>query len=308
MGISHLKFHNAYAAPFPQSKDGIEALSDYPSEIIGQGAAGQVRRVDMPGQSFALKELHDKDSKIYNTRHLWYLKREAALLTWLHHPNIVNAYARWRSDGDPVVAMELLGLSLSELKPGGWRCGDALSFGIGLYIVREIAKALNYLHSKGSVHADVAPKNVLLERPFDTGKLPRVVLCDFALTQRVGGVLSKALCGTPRYAPIEVWEKKPRTEKADVFALGCILYELVTTGAQYEQRSAADVYLDLKDGDKYERIRANTEMPPSIKDLVESILLSSSIFNGFDLLYNIDRTFPAIRKAKTVEDLTSLAF
>ncbi|MEZ5964183.1 MAG: bifunctional serine/threonine-protein kinase/formylglycine-generating enzyme family protein [Planctomycetota bacterium] len=162
------------------------------------------------------------------------LHREAQIVASLGHPNIVKVFEHGEVGGTHWFAMEFVeGHDLdTELRfqREGRRAGAWLPpFGgrehvdavVGL--VATVADALEHAHRQGVVHRDVKPANILLER--DTG---RVVLTDFGLAlNHFGERLTSEgdVLGTLRYMAPEQWVGGPVDARADVFALGLVLYE-----------------------------------------------------------------------------------
>jgi serine/threonine protein kinase len=96
-----------------------------------------------------------------------------------------------------------------------------------LVVLEPVCKALDYAHRQGVVHRDLKPPNVLL----DEGRGP--LLADFGIARLVGSstvglTLTGGVVGTPAYIAPEIWEEEVAEPPADVYALGCIVYEMLT--------------------------------------------------------------------------------
>ncbi len=151
--------------------------------------------------------------------------REARALARLNHPNVVNVHGAGEADGPCYLVMEFVdGRNLRELlREKGVSAEEALR------IVRALCDALQYTHDEGVVHRDLKPENVLIDR---TG---RVKLADFGLAKLVGVerdphlTRTDQVMGTPHYmAPEQLERPHDVDHRADLFALGVILYELLT--------------------------------------------------------------------------------
>ena len=97
-------------------------------------------------------------------------------------------------------------------------------------VVISLCGVLKYLHQEKSViHRDLSPSNILIDRTF------RVKLADFGLAKKITQSSSnlKAFVGTLNYTSPEVVENKPYTEKADIWSLGCLVYEMITLKAPF---------------------------------------------------------------------------
>ena len=195
-------------------------------EPLGRGGMASVYRAHEPGldRYVALKVLpreflHDPD---FAER----FRREAKAIATLEHPNIVPIYAYGidEAEGIPWMALRLVrGGSLSQLIKGQLR---PLPVARSVEILGEVAEALEHAHSRGFVHRDVKPQNVLL----DEGG--RVYLADFGIAKMVessGGLTATGMItGTPQYMAPEQAMARKVGPAADVYALGIVAYEMLT--------------------------------------------------------------------------------
>jgi serine/threonine-protein kinase len=147
---------------------------------------------------------------------------EARQTASLEHPNIVTIYDIGQAGSRLFIAMRYIdGLSLAELlaREGRQPANRAV------HIVAQVAEALDYAHSRGVIHRDVKPGNIMIE-PGD-----RVTLTDFGIAKTVGGAqLTQvgAIVGTPEYLAPEQALGQPTDHRADLYALGIVLFELLT--------------------------------------------------------------------------------
>ena len=187
---------------------------------IGRGAMGRVcRAVHAPtGAVRAVKILHG----IGSVEALERFRREAEALARLNGRGVVQIHETGVEGRTPWFAMDLVtGGSLRErLKARG----GALPWPEAVGVAARIARTLALCHAMGLVHRDLKPENVLLG---DDGE-PR--LADFGLARDAGSSLTETgtFLGTPFYMAPEQLEGKPVDGKADVFALGALLYEMLT--------------------------------------------------------------------------------
>ena len=190
------------------------------------------------GEIVALKILHpDADPARF--------AREAGMLAELYHPGIVR-YVTHAIDGGgaPYLAMEWLDGEDLACRLGRGR----LTIAESVALVRRASEALGAAHAQGIVHRDVKPSNLLLEG----GVLDRVRIIDFGIAS--GGdsgrrTRTATAIGTPGYmAPEQVRGERAVDARADVFALGCVLYECITGtplfAAQHPVAILAKVLLD----------------------------------------------------------------
>ena len=151
------------------------------------------------------------------------IRREIAVLRRLKHPGVVELLDAGILDGRPWYAMPMIeGRSLRQCLESG-----EVDRGSGLTLLRWMSVALAYVHGQGLLHRDLKPENVMI------GREGAPVLVDYGLAEL--GVLSRAtlnvsdeMRGTPDYMAPEILRGEPVDARADVYALGCILYEILT--------------------------------------------------------------------------------
>jgi DNA-binding beta-propeller fold protein YncE len=196
---------------------------------IARGGMGVVYRATHLGleRPVALKviarELADRDG--FRERFL----RESRLAARLDHPSVVPIFDSREVDGELIVAMRLVaGGDLRKLidREGPLEPARAVA------LLGQVADALDAAHAAGIVHRDVKPHNVLVEGD-------RAFLSDFGLAKALGesGALSGAsVVGTAEYMSPEQWRGERVGPAADVYSLGCVLFEALTGIAPYARK------------------------------------------------------------------------
>lgn len=218
--------------PFSQGGDVINQRFII-EKILGQGGMGMVckaldlRKVEADDQQpyVAIKLLSgdfEQHPHAFKT-----LQREAKKSQALAHPNIITVYDFDR-DGDTIyMTMEILdGYPLDAIIRG--TTDIELTQKDSLKIIREIANALAYAHSKGIIHSDLKPANIFYTKSGQTKVL------DFGIARAIDSELYKDNYDagelnaiTPKYASLEMFEHEPPDPRDDIYALGLIAAELL---------------------------------------------------------------------------------
>ena len=205
---------------------------------IGQGATGTVwRGVDRSsGEPVAVKLLHE--SLLRQPKLVTRFVQERTILLMLRHRNVVRVR-------DLFSVGESLGLVM-DLVPGGslrdhLREHHTLPAGEAARLAAQVAAALAEAHELGVIHRDLKPDNILLRT--ENGRL-ETRLTDFGIA-RVLNMPSlttpNAVVGTPHYMSPEAFHGAPASPAADVYALGVVLYELVSGHPPYDADDVADL-------------------------------------------------------------------
>ncbi len=201
-------------------------------ELIGRGGMGVVYRAyDLRlKRTVALKLMAPELALDQRFRERF--AREAELAMSLEHPNVVPIHDAGDIDGRLYLAMRRVeGTDLRALL----RTEGALDPPRALAICNQVANALDAAHASGLVHRDVKPSNVLLDAN------EHAYLADFGLTRQFdehGGPAGEGRSvGTPTYLAPEQIEGGPLDGRADVYSLGCLLYECLTGEAPFARGS-----------------------------------------------------------------------
>ena len=209
-------------APGPGFQPSLEELAAlFPQfdllRLLGRGGMGVVylARQKSLNRLVALKILDPARAR--DARFAERFAHEAELLARLSHPHIVTIHDFGESGGLFYLVMEYVdGVNLRELLRGG-----PLDAARALAILPPLCDALQYAHDQGVVHRDIKPENLLLDR---SGK---VKIADFGIAALAGSEGGRA--GTPPYmAPEQDADGAKVDHRADLYAIGAVLYEMLT--------------------------------------------------------------------------------
>ena len=216
-----------------------QRFGDYLVEAqIGRGGMGVVFRARhlVTGDIVALKLMAPDlaDSPVFRERFI----REAEAGPSLTHPNIVSVFDTGEADGELFIAMELIeGTDLKGLIQEEGHLDPKRT----LSIFRQAASALDAAHESGMVHRDVKPQNILVTPRETPQDVDRVYISDFGLVRPLTSETSASRTGQvfgsiPYMAP-ELIEGIPADGRADVYALGCVLFECLTGKVPFEREN-----------------------------------------------------------------------
>lgn len=225
------------------------------------------------GRPFALKVL--KVSGVDSTRRL---VREARIAQRLRHPNIVRVEEIFAPpSGSPIVVLELLdGQSLRERLAHG-----SLDVTTASRIVGSAAAAVGSAHARGIVHRDLKPENLYLHRGGEDAPVTKVL--DFGIAkvtnaedlQTAGMTHTGTMLGTPAYmAPEQIFGERDLDGRADVWALGVILYECLSGARPFEGDNAGQIFKAVTMGKASSLALRCPDLPEDVVHLVDRMLTS----------------------------------
>ncbi|WJR33474.1 serine/threonine-protein kinase [Mycobacteroides immunogenum] len=240
-------------------------VSGYQIErVLGRGGMGTVYLAANPNlqRSEALKILSAQASRdpAFRARFM----REASLAASLDHPNIVTVHNRGETpQGDLWIAMQYVQGSDAHSESVNGR----VSLTRAVHIVSEVAKALDYLHARGLVHRDVKPANILLSEGDR-----RIMLGDFGVARALDDSSSVTSAGnvtaTIAYAAPEVLSGAAVDGRADVYALGCTLFRMVTGQPPFGSGNSLPALINAHLSTPPPRISQFAPVPESMDGLI----------------------------------------
>jgi len=188
--------------------------------------------------------------------------REAQVAARLRHPGIVTTHDILSDDSGSYIVMELVeGRTLQSviLEQGPLGLEDSVA------VLEQVAAALDHAHAQGIVHRDVKPANVMIE---GSG---RVRVMDFGIAKLETGAdltSSGLILGTPNYMPPEQARGEPVDARADVFSLGCVLYECLSGQRPFHAETATAVLVKVLTEGPAPLDAARLGLSPDVNDVL----------------------------------------
>lgn len=245
---------------------GFEIVDELGSGGMGMVVLARQESLDRPA---VLKRIHPQlgsDAELEAR-----FEREAIAAARLHHPNVVGVYDRFRHRGDQFIATEYVdGIDLAGILGHEKR----LPWRVAATIALEIARGLEAIHATGTLHRDLKPQNILI------GRHGEVKITDFGLALHpTGEALTQPgiAVGTPPYMPPEQLRGERVDPRADLFAFGCVFYEMLAGRPPFQMptEEEGDSLLARVESGRYPALRGRgrgRSVPRSIARLIRRCL------------------------------------
>ncbi len=256
-------------------------------EYIGQGGMATIYKAHQTtlDRFVALKVIHPvlKNDEAFLNR----LNREASIIAKLNHPNIVTVYDFSEFEGMPFLVLRYIeGRTLKEVLQQ-----QRLGMRSILRIIRPVADALAYAHSRGVLHRDVKPSNILIDRD------GHVYLTDFGLARLAHSSETTSshdmMIGSPHYISPEQAKSEPVDARTDIYSLGIILYEMFTGQVPFSAETPyATILAHIN-----EEPRAPRMLNPKIPAAVEQVVLKSIAKDPKDRYSSVREMMRALENA-----------
>ena len=256
---------------------------------LGEGGMAAVYKAYQPSMErfVALKVLprHMSNSEEFVAR----FRREAKLLAQLQHPHILPVFDYGEAEGYPYIVMPFVQSgTLSEFMQQ-----RKLSLPEIRRIITQIGDALNYAHTRGMIHRDVKPSNVLIDEGGNC------LLTDFGLARMAEAstkiTSSSTVLGTPAYMSPEQGTGSNLDQRSDIYSLGIILYEMVTGRVPFTAETpVAVVFKHIQDP-----LPSARKINPDLPESVELVLLKALEKNPADRYQTAEEFVHAMQTAIT---------
>ncbi len=230
-------------------------------EVIGIGGMAVVykARCHRLNRLVAVKILKDDYSKDEEFRRRFHAESQAVAM--LSHPNIVSVYDVSTSNGADYIVMELIdGITLKQYmeKKGVLNWKETLHFAI------QIGKALDHAHSRGIVHRDIKPHNVMVL------KNGSVKVMDFGIARVMSksNTLTKEALGSVHYISPEQAKGGRVDSRSDIYSLGVVMYEMMTGRPPYDGESPVAVAIQHINGNAAMPSTLNPNIPGGLEQII----------------------------------------
>src|SRR5919197_3723936 len=232
---------------------------------IGSGGMADVYCAEdtQLGRRVALKLLYSRFAE--DQEFVERFRREASAAAGLQHPNVVQVYDRGEWDGTYYIAMEFLeGRSLKQII----REEGPLDPDRAIDIVIQVLRAERFAHKRGIVHRDIKPHNVIVD---DEG---RAKVTDFGIARAGASDMTEtgSIMGTAQYLSPEQAQGQPVDARSDLYAIGVMLYELLTGVVPFDGESPVTIALKQVSEAPVPPLQRNPAVTPALDAVVRRAL------------------------------------
>ncbi len=261
--ILSLKIHGFILPENLAKRDDVNKYYKMKQKILGEGASGIVCIGERNGVQYAIKKINKEKIKALKPFIL-----EAEISLQLKHENIITYYEIYEDSKYITYVMDL------------GEGGDLFDFIVGcplghlpadivIDLLIQIFSVVDYLHSvKGIVHRDLKPENFMIK--IDSNNRPKIKLIDFGFATYIpkNGEKIREYLGTREYAAPEILEESGYTEKVDEWAIGVIMYNMLTGYEPFKGNTPSEI----KDSVLYAKIKFEKIEDIDLRDLCEKLL------------------------------------
>jgi len=274
---SHQPTPKAGIGPPALPPDSIVAGRYRLTALLGSGGMGTVYRADdmQTNQPVAVKVLSPHRLQQESAQRF---RREFRALARLDHPHVVRVQDYGQGDGLPFYVMELVaGHDLAQYRHehGDHEHGDRLSPSEAIPLALQVCEALNYIHAADIVHRDVKPANIMVTAD------GQVKIMDFGLVKLTTAVTrltqSGMAVGTLAYMAPEQAQGRAVDRRADVYALGVVLYELLTGRPPFQAADPIAVVIKHITEPPPPPQQFAPDLPPALCDLLLRMLAKTPL-------------------------------
>jgi serine/threonine protein kinase len=256
--------------------------------------------LDRDNKRYALKVLRPEQRG--NKDEIAFLKHEFEVAKELNHKNIIKLI-EYRTDAEtPFIVLELF--SEMNLKMAMRRGPEPIAYKLPS-IVEQASEGLYYLHSKGYVHCDIKPDNILLSRDWE------VKLIDFTIAKKIKTGFGKLFAGktkvegTRSYMSPEQIRGGTLEPRSDIYSMGCMIYELITGKAPYTGNTPNELLSKHLSASIPSLLVGNDNVSPEFNNIVRKMLAKKPEERPQDMwdVLKMIRATPIFKKPPRIPDI-----
>jgi serine/threonine protein kinase len=252
--------------------------------LLGRGGMGEVYVAEHVGiqTRVAIKVLLPEISK--NADHVHRLFNEARIVSRIKHAGITKIFDVGFHEGQAYLVMECLegeALGRRIARQGRLSIGELADFG------RQVASVLAATHASGVTHRDLKPDNIFLVADAELERRERVKVLDFGIAKLPGsgGARTIGTMGTPEYMAPEQWGDSGSVDwRADAYALGCVLFEMVAGRPPFPSATIAEAYTQHTQAVPPSLRTLVPDLPVEIDRLIQQLLAKDPLARGDSML------------------------
>ncbi|MBI4243608.1 MAG: tetratricopeptide repeat protein [Planctomycetes bacterium] len=243
-------------------KDPATRLGNYALiEDLGRGGNGVVYKAFDPSlkRFVAIKLFNIRDESSIKT-----FRKESEIAARLEHPNIAPIYEVGSYEGKHFIVMKYIqGETLDLLAAGSNKNRNEL-----IHIILKICEAITYAHSKGVIHRDIKPQNILIDN------LKNVYVVDFGIARNIDTILTatKDIVGTPQYMAPEQAEGARTDARTDVYSVGATLYFCMTGQDPFEGKTTMEIIKKAAEIDPVDPKKIDLSLPNEIQIVIKKAM------------------------------------
>jgi len=265
-------------------------------EKLGQGSYATVYKAHHKsnGGDYAVKVISRE--KIGSAKLQMNLEQEISIMKEINHENVVRLFGTFTSKNNIYLVLEFCGGGDLQLFI---RKNKRLEESVARRFLIQLARGLHFLHSKNIIHRDIKPQNLLLS---EFSPNATIKFADFGFAKHLHEAsMAQTPCGTPLYMAPEIFEMKEYDAKADVWSIGCVLFEMCTGEPPFKGSNHRELFMNIRS--KSLRLPSNVTLSPEVTEILQRLLeLNPQRRVSLDMLYRVTERMAGLLGDSDVQD------